>query len=148
MGPYRWAVIVGVLLIPTIFAVPRAVSQVAQKKNQDTQIEHGRYLVEDVAMCGECHTPRNARGELEMDKWLHGATIWIMPIHPDLNWAERVPPLAGLPSLTDEEAERVLENGTGPEGEVLRPPMHIYHMAPDDAKAVIAYLRSLPAGSE
>jgi mono/diheme cytochrome c family protein len=148
MGPYRWAVIVGVLLIPTIFAVPRAVSQVAQKKNQDTQIERGRYLVEDVAMCGECHTPRNARGELEMDKWLDGATIWIMPIHPDLNWAERVPPLAGLPSLTDEEAERVLEKGTGPEGEVLRPPMHIYHMAPDDAKAIIAYLRSLPAGSE
>lgn len=148
MSPYRWAVIVGALLIPAIFAAPRAISQVAQKKGRDAQIERGRYLVEDVAMCGECHTPRNARGDLEMDKWLNGASIWIMPIHPDLNWAERVPPLAGLPSLTDEEAERVLEKGTGPEGEVLRPPMHIYHMAPDDAKAIIAYLRSLPAGTE
>jgi hypothetical protein len=148
MGTHRWTVIVGGLFISAIFAAPRAVSQAAQKANRNPQIERGRYLVEDVAMCGECHTPRDARGELEKEKWLQGATIWIEPIHPDVNWAERVPPLAGLPSLTDEEAERVLEKGTGPEGETLRPPMHIYHMAPDDAKAIIAYLRSLPAGSE
>lgn len=150
MGLYRWAVIVGVFLIPAIFAAPRAVSQVAntKKATHDAQVERGRYLVEDVAMCGECHTPRDERGGLEMDKWLQGAQVWIMPIHHDTNWAERVPPIAGLPSLTDEEAERVLENGTGPEGEALRPPMHIYHMAPDDAKAIIAYLRSLPEGSK
>ena len=34
-------------------------------------------------------------------------------------------------------------SGTGPEGETLRPPMHIYHMNQPDAKAIIAYLRSL-----
>jgi len=43
-----------------------------------------------------------------------------------------------------EGVERVLEKGTGPEGETLRTPMHIYHMNPSDAKAIIAYLRSLP----
>jgi hypothetical protein len=32
----------------------------------------------------------------------------------------------------------------GPEGEALRPPMHTYHMAHDDAQAIIAYLRTLP----
>lgn len=148
MDLLRRMVIVCVLLAPAMFAAPRAISQAAKKINRDGQVERGRYLVEDVAMCGECHTPRNARGELAKEKWLQGATIWIMPIHPDLNWAERVPPLAGLPSLSDEEAERVLEKGTGPEGETLRPPMHIYHMTPDDAKAVIAYLRSLPPGTE
>jgi len=36
-----------------------------------------------------------------------------------------------------------LEKGTGPEGETLRPPMHIYHMTHEDAKAIIAYLKSL-----
>lgn len=148
MSLFRRAVILGVLLLPAIFMAPRVISEVAQKGNRDAQVERGRYLVEDVAMCGECHSPRDSRGELEHDKWLQGATIWIMPIHPDTNWAERVPPLAGLPSLNDQEAERVLEKGTGPEGEILRPPMHIYHMTPDDAKAVIAYLRSLPQGSE
>jgi hypothetical protein len=37
-----------------------------------------------------------------------------------------------------------LENGIGPEGEMLRPPMHIYHMKHEDAEAIVAYLRSLP----
>jgi hypothetical protein len=52
--------------------------------------------------------------------------------------------LAGLGGFTEQQVERVLEQGTGPEGEVLRPPMHIYHMAPQDAKAIVAYLKSLP----
>jgi hypothetical protein len=37
----------------------------------------------------------------------------------------------------------VLEKGTGPEGEQLRPPMHIYHMHHADAVAIAAYLKSL-----
>jgi mono/diheme cytochrome c family protein len=110
-----------------------------------TEIERGRYLVEEVAKCPECHTPRDERGELRSDAWLQGAPIWIMPVRPISNWAYRAPALAGFPSLTDEQGERVLEQGTGPEGEVLRPPMHIYHLDQADAKAIIAYLRSLPS---
>jgi hypothetical protein len=108
------------------------------------EVERGRYLVEDVAMCGECHTPRNERGELRTDAWLKGASVWIQPVAPIQNWAQNVPALAGWPSFTEEQGERVLEKGTGPEGEELRPPMHIYHMKHEDAKAIIAYLRSLP----
>jgi len=108
-----------------------------------TEIERGRYLVEEVAKCGECHTPRNARGELDRQAWLQGAPIWIMPVQRTANWADRAPALAGFPSFTEEEGERVLEQGIGPEGETLRPPMHIYHMHHDDAKAIIAYLQSL-----
>jgi mono/diheme cytochrome c family protein len=124
-------------------------TQAAQKaaQGQGSEIEHGKYLVEDVAMCSECHTPRDAEGNLKEDQWLQGAPVWITPVKPIANWAQSVPPLAGLPSLTDVQAERVLEMGVGPEGEVLRPPMHIYHMNPADAKAVIAYLKSLPRGN-
>jgi hypothetical protein len=67
-----------------------------------------------------------------------------MPVKPIQNWADRAPALAGFPSFTEEEGERILEKGMGPEGETLRPPMHIYHMKPEDAKAIIAYLKSLP----
>jgi hypothetical protein len=67
-----------------------------------------------------------------------------MPVKSNPNWAPSAPALAGFPSFTEEEAERVLERGIGPEGETLRPPMHIYHMKPEDAKAIIAYLKSLP----
>ena len=36
----------------------------AQKNATPAQgdIERGRYLVDDVAMCSECHTPRDASG--------------------------------------------------------------------------------------
>ena len=30
----------------------------------DNQIAHGKYLVLHVAMCVQCHTPRNEQGEL------------------------------------------------------------------------------------
>jgi mono/diheme cytochrome c family protein len=107
-------------------------------------VQRGRYLVEEVAKCPECHTPRNERGELRQDAWLGGASIWIQPVAHIPNWADRAPALAGFPSFTQEQGERILEKGTGPEGEELRPPMHIYHMNPADAKAIIAYLKSLP----
>ena len=112
------------------------------------EIDRGRYLVEEVAKCPECHTPRNDRGELRQDAWLGGATIWIRPVAPIQNWADHVPALAGWPSFTEEQGERILEKGTGPEGEELRPPMHIYHMKHEDAKAIIAYLKSLPRSSQ
>jgi hypothetical protein len=110
-------------------------------------VERGRYLVENVAMCGECHTPRNSRGDLKYDAWLQGASTWIRPVAPIANWADAAPPLAGLPSFTDKQFYTILENGTGPEGEVLRPPMHIYHMHPEDAAAIMAYLKSVPTGT-
>jgi hypothetical protein len=89
--------------------------------------------VEEVAKCGECHTPRNAKGELNQRAWLQGAPIWIEPVRPIQNWADRVPPTAGLPGLTEEQAERVLEKGIGPQGETLRPPMHIFRDARIDS---------------
>lgn len=109
------------------------------------EVERGRYLVEEIAKCPECHTPRKPDGELEAGAWLRGAPIWIKPVAPIANWVDRAPALAGLPSFTEAQAEKVLEDGTGPNGEALRPPMHIYHMAPADARAIVAYLKSLPA---
>jgi hypothetical protein len=111
------------------------------------KISRGKYLVEEVAKCPECHTPRDAQGNLDSQAWLEGAPIWIRPIRPIQNWADNVPALAGLPSFRDEQMFRVLEKGTGPEGEVLRPPMHVYHMKHEDAEAIIAYLKSLPVKS-
>jgi mono/diheme cytochrome c family protein len=111
------------------------------------QVERGKYLVEQVAKCPECHTPRDSNGELDKSRWLEGASIWIMPVHPDQNWAERAPALAGFPGYTEAQGERILEQGVGPNGLPIRPPMHIYHMKHEDAVAIIAYLKSLTPGS-
>jgi mono/diheme cytochrome c family protein len=135
------ACVVAVLLL----GIGVAKSQAQKAAESDSaEIKRGRYLVEEVAKCAECHTPRDANGDLDSSRWLQGSTIWIRPVAPIKNWAEQAPPLSGFPSLTEEQGERVLEKGTGPQGEVLRPPMHIYHMTHEDAKAIIAYLKSLP----
>lgn len=133
-----------VLFVAVALVVSVGRAKQGTRSPESGETERGRYLVEEVAKCAECHTPRNAQGELDRHAWLQGAPIWIMPVKPIPNWADRAPALAGFPGLTEEQGERVLEKGTGPEGETLRPPMHIYHMSQADARAIIAYLRSLP----
>jgi mono/diheme cytochrome c family protein len=108
-------------------------------------VERGRYIVEDIAMCEECHTPRDENGNLDESRQLQGAPIWIEPVHHMTNWANRAPGLAGFVGFTDQQGEDILERGIGPNGLAIQPPMHIYHMNQADAQAVIAYLRSLPA---
>lgn len=132
------------LFLTTVLAASMGSTKSNTPLSDKIEVERGRYLVEEVAKCAECHTPRNAQGELDRQAWLQGAPIWIVPVRPIPNWADRAPALAGFPSFTEEEGERVLEKGIGPEGETLRPPMHIYHMSHADAKAIIAYLKSLP----
>lgn len=109
-----------------------------------SQMDRGKYLVENVGMCEECHTPRLENGDIDESRRLQGAAIWIVPVHPMTNWAMRAPALAGLPGFTDAEAETVLEQGIGPNGLPIQPPMHIFHMTPADAQAIVTYLRSMP----
>ncbi len=138
-----------VTLLSLSMVAALAVSRGTAQKDavaSETDIKRGEYLVEEIAECGDCHSPRNERGELRHDAWLRGARIWIQPVKPIPNWADRAPALAGLPSFTERQVEYVLENGTGPNGEELHPPMHIYHMNHADAKAIAAYLKSLPRG--
>ena len=102
----------------------------------------GQYLVEEVARCGECHTPKDAQGNWDQSRRLQGAAVWFRPVKPTANWAYSAPRLAGLPSFSDDQARTVLVKGIGPNGFAIRPPMHIYHLSSDDADAIIAYLRS------
>ena len=104
--------------------------------------EHGRYIVEHVAMCVECHSGRDSRGGiLESERYL-GAPIPFAPPWPN-DWATRAPRNRGLPGYTDEEAMRLLTQGAiGRHGEHLRPPMPRFRMNAQDAADVIAFMRS------
>jgi mono/diheme cytochrome c family protein len=108
-------------------------------------VARGKYLVTEVAKCQECHTPRDESGNEDDTRWLQGSPIWIMPVHHTSNWAMNAPAIAGLMGFTDGDAYKVFEQGMGPNGITIRPPMHIYHMNHEDAVAIIAYLRSLPS---
>jgi mono/diheme cytochrome c family protein len=147
MPAIQRAIVLAVILGPAGLSLMRSASTPAprpQAADDRGQIDRGRYLVEEVARCPECHTPRNAQGELERQRWLQGAAIWITPVRPVRNWGQDAPALAGFPGYSDEQGERILEQGMGAQGEMLRPPMHTYHLTKQDAKAIIAYLRSLP----
>jgi mono/diheme cytochrome c family protein len=107
-------------------------------------IEHGRYLAEHVAMCVECHSGRDARGNIIDEKRYLGGEIPFAPPWPN-NWAIRAPRNRNLPGYSDEQAMRLLTEGAiGRDGLPLRLPMPRFRMTPQDAADVIAFLRSLP----
>ncbi len=142
-----WAAFTLLLFLGARSSIIVSGEQNPQLRTADNQAGRGRYLVEEIAKCTECHTPRDSNNELDRSRWLQGASIWIEPVRPVSNWAQFAPTLAGLPSLSDEQMERVLERGESANGREIQPPMHIYHLNHSDAQAIIAYLRSLPSAT-
>jgi mono/diheme cytochrome c family protein len=113
-------------------------------------VARGKYIVEDLAVCTQCHTPHTTNGDLDRSKWLEGAPLWLQPAAPDSNWPLRAPRLAGSPPGSDADLITLLTTGTWRDGQRLRPPMPQFRMSNEDAQAVVAYLRSLspPIGRE
>jgi|ERR1051326_2954060 len=106
-------------------------------------VEHGRYLVHDVAMCVECHSPRDDQGNIIQSQEFMGGPIPFRPPWPN-DWAMIAPRNKGLPGYDDALAMRLLTEGAiGRDGKQLRPPMPRFHMSKQDAADVIAYMRSL-----
>ncbi|MFH1572399.1 MAG: cytochrome c [Acidobacteriota bacterium] len=119
-------------------------SHAAQFGAPDTlEIERGQYLVEEVARCGMCHTPRDQRGGENRSRRLQGGVIWFEPVQRIQDWAYAAPPLAGLPAYTRDEVVRILQTGMTPDGRKLRPPMPPFRLERGEAAAIVAYLKSL-----
>ena len=95
-----------VLFITVALVVSVGRANPGTRSPEASQIERGRYLVEEVAKCAECHPPRNAQGELDGHAWLEGAPIWIMPVKPIPNWADRAPALAVSQALRREQGRK------------------------------------------
>jgi len=107
------------------------------------KIARGKYLVDQVGMCDDCHTSRDERGNPIAAKYLQGAPIGFKPIAPVPVWADKAPAIAGLPGWDDAAATKFLMTGTAYNGLSPRPPMPSYRFNRQDAEAVVAYLKSL-----
>jgi mono/diheme cytochrome c family protein len=124
--------------------------------NPDTRFEadtskseewnRGAYLVEALAHCGECHTPRNLAFALNNRRKFAGALTagWrAFNISSDK--------ATGVGSWSDADLTSYLSVGhaadhgtaSGPMGEAVD--QSFSQLAPEDIRAIVAYLRSIPA---
>jgi mono/diheme cytochrome c family protein len=116
-------------------------------------VERGRYLVEHVSLCGDCHTPRNSIGVPKQSFYLAGASQKIGPL------GEAVPNITpdketGIGEWKREDIAELLISGTKPDldnvqglmYEVIQGTTHGYKdMKKEDALAIADYLKSIPA---
>jgi mono/diheme cytochrome c family protein len=135
------------VLLLFIFGGPHLASaQEAAKTSANAKlIAQGKYIVEGVAGCGYCHTPRDKNGDPDRAKWLAGAPVFYEPAQPVAGWAITAPRLAGLPPGTDAEIITLLTTSISRDGTPARAPMPRFQMTRADAEAVLAYLKSLPS---
>jgi mono/diheme cytochrome c family protein len=134
------AVTAVVLSLVTILAGQQKSHSAASAK-----VTRGKYLVESIGMCGDCHTPRNEKGELVKEQWLKGTTLDFKPAAPIPVWAEKSVNIAGLPGWEKDAAIKFFMTGVAYNGLPARPPMPQYRYSQQDAEAIVAYLKSLEA---
>lgn len=111
------------------------------------QAQRGAYLVEALAHCGECHTPRNAFGALDRDRAFAGT-----PDGPD---GEKVPnitpdPETGIGDWSEADIVYLLREGLKPNFDDVQGSMAeavrdgLRHLTDEDLQAIAAYLKSIP----
>lgn len=113
----------------------------------DPSVERGKYLTEEVAKCQDCHTQRLETGELDKTKWLKGAVLDFAPLQPVPGWHKTSPNLTPDGNLWKKWGEKglieYLKTGLTPKGTPADPPMPAYKLKPEDAEAIVAYLKTL-----
>jgi mono/diheme cytochrome c family protein len=100
-------------------------------------IAHGRHLARAISKCVECHGD-DLGGQVVFD-----ALPMARVVAPNLTTGRGG--IAG--NRTDDDYLRAIRHGIGPGGRalVLMPARNYWHMGDEDASALVAYLRTLPA---
>ena len=111
-----------------------AVPRVSIVSDADT-LARGKYLVEKVALCVDCHD-RDLGGKVVEESFAMGRLVS----------ANLTRGSGGLPpDYSDEDFLRVLTHGVKRDGRsVIFMPSADYHFTAEDLGAIIAYIRSLP----
>jgi mono/diheme cytochrome c family protein len=139
----NWTIIVACM---TLGAVAVVVAQAPSKRaSVSPGITRGKYIVDNVAKCGDCHTPRDEKGQPIQSKYLQGGDLGVQPIAPNPVFTRIAPDITarGVVGWSLAELTKSFQTGTRPDGEMFRPPMPGYTMNRKDAEAVAAYLKSL-----
>ena len=106
------------------------------------ELTRGRYLVEALGHCAECHTPRNALGGLDRSRWMAGA--------PDPSGKGTIPALTpDKLSWSATDIAYYLESGFTPEfdsagGHMAAVVENTSRLPAEDRAAIAAYVKALP----
>ncbi|QGM48027.1 cytochrome c [Methylocystis heyeri] len=109
--------------------------------------ERGRYLVEALMACDNCHTPRTSDGYVHAKRFSGGTQLFSdkdysvrgSNISPDLE--------TGVGAWSDAELGAAIISGVNPKGRLapVMPSESYRALTPSDLDAVVAFLRSIPA---
>jgi len=137
------------LLVVSLAIVGTSISVSGQSgQAPQAQLERGKYLVEEVARCQECHTPKAETGDFNRAQWMKGTTLQVTPSTTIADWHQKSPDLTSTSTLWQRWGQdgfvKFLETTKNPRGGKAGPPMPAYMMKPEDAEAIAAYLKSLP----
>lgn len=109
-------------------------------------VERGKYVL-TMASCVECHTPMGGAGP-DMSKFLAGGHVMKDSGHefviPNITQDKET----GIGAWTDQQIGDAIRYGRRPDGKMLHPmmPWMFYNgMNNQDLKALVAYLRTVPA---
>jgi mono/diheme cytochrome c family protein len=113
----------------------------------------GKYLVQNVVACSDCHTPNLSSGAPNMALYLAGNANFVKLPSGDAMGSPNLTPdkATGLGGFTAAQIKRMFMDGVLPSDggtAALNPimPYYVFHnMASEDADAIVAYLQSLQA---
>jgi mono/diheme cytochrome c family protein len=124
---------------------------VSNAARAESPAERGDYLVNTIMACGNCHSPRDANGQLIREKAFSGGLTFDTPAF--VATAPNITPdrETGIGSWSDAEIKRALVEGVRPNhgrlaGVALAAimPANFYKaLLPDDLDAIVAYLRAV-----
>ena len=122
-------------------AAAAALLAAATPASAQTPAERGHYLVETIVDCGGCHTKRGSQG-MEYA----GGEVFDLPIAHTVSSNITPDKETGIGAWTDAEIIAAIRSGVRKNGKIIGPPMPIelyQRMSDDDARAIVAYLRTL-----
>lgn len=113
-------------------------------------VARGQYLVDHVAGCGDCHTPRLENGAPDPARYLAGIQCFVDVNGPDaggcLHSRNLTDHATGLANRSDAEIKAMIQDGVRPDGEALFPmmPHWLYaNFTELDADSIVLYLRTV-----
>jgi len=128
--------------VTTATGAPQPAAQATPATGHAALVARGDYLTHKVAMCVECHSPRDERGNIILAEEFTGAPVLVNAPYWRPDWATREPNIAGLRGFTDEQVIALLMTGRATDRDPPKRPMPPFRLTREDAEAVVAYLRT------